>query len=146
MYTGNQFVSATANFEEFERIKGDDGEWRVKATNVSGVLQENGDFIFFIDTDAYRKLVQTTNVGQYINSGDFFIYFLASTKWEDSSTWSKDTLYRITDFTPITGIVFMPLKSCITNHDHHSYIIRFYFHRYLAMYVCISLFGFKKLQ
>ena len=100
----NMFSSATANFEQFERVDGGDTkQWVRRASTVQGLLQENGDFVFYVDEGLYRKLVRTTNSGNILSGG--YLKLLAI-NWEDSASWRSAEWYKVTKFFPSAGISF----------------------------------------
>ena len=91
---GNIFTNAKADFEQQF-----DQNWVLQSTDVFGVLQGYGDFIFIHDTSIYRKMVLTSNNGDFIKSG---FLALPATNWTDSSSWGTYP-YRVTNFTGFTG-------------------------------------------
>ena len=90
------FVYAVANFEQKNG-----GVYLGLKTDISGLLQQNGDFIFHYDGDNKRKLVQTTNEGAIIKSG---YVDLPNTEWADPNGWKKYA-YRVTNFRGIEGAI-----------------------------------------
>ena len=71
------------------------------ASNIDGVLQANGDFIFYVDHEGYRKMVKTNNEGTFIEAGYLALNDIAG--WGDSTTW-QGSWYRIANFHGIKGI------------------------------------------
>ena len=101
MHLGDTFESATADFEQYERVKGrDDRKWVQKAVGVQGVLQENGDFMFLITEGKQRKMVRTKNNGMFITAG---ISLRAATS-ESEETWSEHSWYRVANINLVKGM------------------------------------------
>ena len=69
--------------------------WEQKAKNILGVLQTNGDFIFFYDDSTDRNMVLTTNYGTMLKSG---YLNLPATNWEQSANWNPSETLRVTNF------------------------------------------------
>ena len=61
LYLALVFQSATIDMFQ------DDG--RRIGNSVPGILQENGDFIFSLFHEGYRKMIQTTNLGTVLKVG-----------------------------------------------------------------------------
>ena len=71
-----------------------------KAINISGIFQENGDFIFYIKEDSYRKMVLSSNSGAVLTAG----YLpLKAKDWKNSKKWRYATWYRIVNFRGVSG-------------------------------------------
>ena len=74
----------------------------ILASNVTGILQDNGDFIFHVDTDhSHRQMVKTMNNGTFIEAGWLKLPFDAN--WKDTNTWTGTLWYRINNFRGIKG-------------------------------------------
>ena len=93
---GKAFSKATADIE----IESPSGIWRKQAKDVSGALQENGDFIFTMDTGKHRRLIRTSNAGFFIEAG---YLALPAANWEKSENWEKAIIYRVVNFAGFTG-------------------------------------------
>ena len=76
-------------------------KWVRKASGVCGFLQENGDFIFYVDDDNYKKMVLTSNTGSFLQAGYLDIN---ATNWEDSTKWKHADWYKVDNFKPSTGM------------------------------------------
>ena len=55
--------------------------------NVEGERLENGDFTFYWDDFPNRKIVKTTNNGEFIKSGFLDCIWEDCKDWKDSSLW-----------------------------------------------------------
>ena len=84
---------ATADIQEQR------GKWLEKGTNITGTMQDNGNFIFYIDEMKYRILVLSTNTGILIKAGRLDLKNGNLEKdWMDPEKWEKADGYRITNF------------------------------------------------
>ena len=91
------FTSATADFFQNDAKMG---------SNVAGVLQSNGDFLFYIDHDMWRKIVMVTNLGIFIRRG--YVPQNAA-NWQDVYTWrslTRWTVYNLKNFQGSKGSDF----------------------------------------
>ena len=84
---------------DFQQSADGQTDWVQQSTDVFGVLQGNGNFIFIHDTSIYRKMVLTSNNGDFIKSG---FLALPATNWNDSSSWGL-YYYRVINFTGYPG-------------------------------------------
>ena len=88
-------VSAKADFQQLIR-----DEWAGKAQNISGNLQEHGEFIFYIKEDNYRKMVLTSPTGTILQAG----YLPLNAKdWKDAEKWRYANWYRVVNFNAVRG-------------------------------------------
>ena len=78
-----------------------DTPWCV-ASNIRGLLQGDGDFIFYFDQDCLRILVQTTHTGAHIIGGHLA---LPADRWKDCTAWrgNGENGYKIENFRRVRG-------------------------------------------
>ena len=94
-FTNFHLVSAKADFQQLIR-----DEWAGKAQNISGNLQEHGEFIFYIKEDNYRKMVLTSPTGTILQAG----YLPLNAKdWKDAGKWRYANWYRVVNFNAVRG-------------------------------------------
>ena len=101
MYCFLGIISATADMTDLEPKVG--GGWTRLVRNIRGNLQENGDFIFYVDYKGVRKLVQTTNTGEKVMEG---FLFLPANNWESCKEWKREPAltYKVVNFHGVRGI------------------------------------------
>ena len=92
-----QYVNAMASF-----LRNFEGDWKLLKANVSGILQQDGTFIFYLDSFIERLLVMTTNDGQVITAGQLVDH--TDISWMQLDTWKTTKNLTIVDFQGFEGI------------------------------------------
>ena len=96
LLASRKYVNAMAVFRQKYGNK-----WETLQKNVTGILLQDGYFIFYVDNGMRRQLVLTTNTGHIDKSG----YLFGKTDtWMEPDTWIKSTYYKIIDFQGIEGL------------------------------------------
>ena len=75
------YKKATADIQERDF----EGKWVQRGTNINGIIQENGNFIFYIDDEYIRMLVLSTNTGFFIKYGTLPVRAIQKKKLEEAS-------------------------------------------------------------
>ena len=78
-------------------------------SDVEGVLQSNGDFIFAVADHVNRKMIRTTNSGVTVKIGYLPV---RTTTWTNSNSWihMPKGFYQLNDFKAFKGNVAIDRK------------------------------------
>ena len=69
----------------------------VKNSDVEGARLDSGDFVFYWDDVSDRKMVRTSNTGEFIQAGSHPLNQIVGDNWKNCSLWMTGC-YSIKNF------------------------------------------------